>query len=134
MRNQQLRISILLLCCLESNSCAPLSNFIIILCIMSIKGKIARFYNDKPKVVNLFWILAQVQFTGNSSKQIVSLLFVIAGLCVLFLAPGYTAMGIVMKIYDVFVIALVSFMFIYKKCNKKMVLFQIYMLCLVRNQ
>lgn len=28
---------------------------------MSVKGKIARFYNDKPRAINSLWIMAQVQ-------------------------------------------------------------------------
>lgn len=42
----------------------------------------------------------------------------ICGLIALFVSPTGTAMGVVMKIYDVFVIALVCFMFIYKTMNK----------------
>lgn len=31
-----------------------------VLGIMSVKGKIAHFYNDKPRAINSLWIMAQV--------------------------------------------------------------------------
>lgn len=45
-------------------------------------------------------------------------LFVVSSLCALFIAPGNTALGVGMKIYDVFVVALVAFLFVYKSVQK----------------
>lgn len=40
-------------------------------------------------------------------------------LCALFITPGKTALGVGMKIYDIFVIALVVFLFVYKVMKEK---------------
>lgn len=42
----------------------------------------------------------------------------VSSLCALFIAPGNTALGVGMKIYDVFVVALVVFLFVYKSVQK----------------
>ena len=44
-------------------------------------------------------------------------------LCALFITPGNTALGVGMKIYDVFVIALVVFLFVYKVMKENNVVF-----------